>query len=303
VIPFVSKWNLKKSVGENTSVAHGDSLDTNQEGGAVSFWGKKSETTDQITQPLSRPAVDAVELPVTREGDYAMTTTTTPKQEDVSRTSPSKKTSPPAKEVATGRESLGAQSQEQVEDLILSRFGKTRSALGPGTVVQGKLAFDTPVRIDGELSGELSSSKVIVVGSTGRIVDADINTADLVVFGYVKGNITVSGRLEILGNGFVEGTIEAAQLVVDGQGCLLGSCRMAKYRAASLLTQGETKRTLLPLEIDSQSSEHQGTKGDLPFDQPFEGEAANAHENATEFTHLPQADKDGAADALTTPVQ
>ena len=46
-----------------------------------------------------------------------------------------------------------------LEECLSEKYGKVRSALGPGTVIQGRLSFDTPVRIDGTLSGDISSSE------------------------------------------------------------------------------------------------------------------------------------------------
>jgi cytoskeletal protein CcmA (bactofilin family) len=119
------------------------------------------------------------------------------------------------------------------EEIVAARFGgKVRSVLGSGTVVQGKLSFDTTVRIDGKLSGEISSTKSLIVGRSG-LVDAVITVENLVVIGTVKGKVRARGRVEILTGGVVDGDIEAATLVVSG-GVFNGQSRVVSAVEAAL---------------------------------------------------------------------
>lgn len=107
----------------------------------------------------------------------------------------------------------------------VDRYGKVRSALDGGTVIQGKLTFDTPVRIDGKLTGEIFSSSTLIIGPTG-VVDATVEVASLVVLGSLKGSVKVSDRIEVYSHGSVEGSLTTPVLVVE-QGCTLnGECKM-----------------------------------------------------------------------------
>ena len=104
-------------------------------------------------------------------------------------------------------------------------FGELRSALGEGTVIQGKLSFDTPVRIDGNLSGELFSSSLVVVGKSGRVT-ADINVDTLVVFGTVCGDIIARKRLELNESGEIVGSITCPSLLIASGSYFEGECSM-----------------------------------------------------------------------------
>ncbi len=110
-------------------------------------------------------------------------------------------------------------------DPLSKRYGKARSALGAGTVIQGKLSFDTPVRIDGKLGGEIFSSEALIVGPTGTI-DAQVEVRALVVQGVVKGRIVAKERIEILAGGRVEGTITTPNLVIEETAVYNGKCTM-----------------------------------------------------------------------------
>lgn len=131
--------------------------------------------------------------------------------------------SPTSTPAAESLESLGAGSD---------RYGKIRSALGPGTVIQGKLSFDTPVRIDGKLSGEVYSTKPLIVGETGDI-QADVQVSALVVMGKVSGNIKATERIEILKTGEISGEISTPALVIEEGARFTGGCAMSGKAANS----------------------------------------------------------------------
>jgi cytoskeletal protein CcmA (bactofilin family) len=187
----------------------------------VSFWGKKGEddraygTSSEISD--STGASISNSKPLSSEG-------VKPNAGFQSGQTMSDKGSI---NVGGGAQQLGTSKslEESAEDRLLERFGKTRSALGPGTVIQGRLTFDTTVRIDGKLSGDVFSSKAIIVGKTGSI-DAQIEVGALIVIGYVKGEIRATERIEILGGGYVEGSVETPCLVVESGSTLNGECKM-----------------------------------------------------------------------------
>ncbi len=109
----------------------------------------------------------------------------------------------------------------------LDKFGKVRSALSEGTVIQGKLSFDTPVRIDGKLSGEVYSTSALIVGEGGEI-DADVQAESLIILGQVKGTVQVSGRVELLEGGRLEGDVKTPVLVIQENTVFEGNCTMGK---------------------------------------------------------------------------
>lgn len=117
------------------------------------------------------------------------------------------------------------------DELVSERFGKIRSALGPGTVIQGKLSFDTPVRIDGKLSGEIFSSRALIVGQTGRI-DAQVQVASLIIMGSVNGNIKATDRIEVWKGGVLSGEVSTPILVVQEGSWFNGACAMPAARSA-----------------------------------------------------------------------
>lgn len=114
------------------------------------------------------------------------------------------------------------------EEAVELRYGsKLRTALGPGTIIQGKLSFDAPVKIDGKLSGEIFASKDLIVGKTGEVT-ADIHAATLIILGKVKGKIKASEGIEILSGAILEADITTPKLMIEEGAVFRGACQMTK---------------------------------------------------------------------------
>jgi len=117
---------------------------------------------------------------------------------------------------------------------------QARSALGSGTVIQGKLRFDCLVQIDGTLSGELFSTEQVIVGPTGMI-DAQVEVRSIVVYGTVKGSIKALERVELLSGGRIDGEIQCPALSIETGSIFNGSSKMEGAIAGPHKIKAETK--------------------------------------------------------------
>ena len=102
------------------------------------------------------------------------------------------------------------------------QISEVRSALGPGTLIEGKFTFDSPVRIDGTIRGEVNSSSLLIIGEDG-VVEGLMSVGSLVVLGRAKGSIVVDEKVQIGSHGEVEGDIEGGLLAIDLGGIFLGT--------------------------------------------------------------------------------
>lgn len=135
-------------------------------------------------------------------------------------------------------------------------YSKVRSALGPGTVIQGRLSFDSIVSIDGKLSGEIFSSKALLVGKSGTI-EAQVEVASLIIRGIVKGTIKATERIELRDGGQLIGDVITPVLTME-EGCVFnGSVKMGQaVQTAPFKSTEATKqpqRTGEKEEVASQS--------------------------------------------------
>jgi cytoskeletal protein CcmA (bactofilin family) len=110
--------------------------------------------------------------------------------------------------------------------------GTLSGFVGNGTVLTGEATFKAMLRVDGHLSGRVSSdSGTLIVGNNGQ-VDADIQVAVAVIHGTVNGDIVASQRLELGRAAKVNGNIQTPSLVIEQGAVFEGSCRMAQLKTA-----------------------------------------------------------------------
>ncbi len=95
--------------------------------------------------------------------------------------------------------------------------------LAAGTEIEGNFSARENVRLDGRITGEVKCSRRFAIGEKGR-VEGSIEAAELVVWGIVEGNVKVHGTLHIKSTGRVLGDIKASQLVVEEGGKYEGEC-------------------------------------------------------------------------------
>lgn len=98
--------------------------------------------------------------------------------------------------------------------------------LDRGAKISGKLHFEGPARIDGQVDGEVVG-KDITIGESA-VVTAQITAESVVVCGKVKGEITASQRIEIRPTAKVSGNISAPKLVVQEGAVFEGNCAMGQ---------------------------------------------------------------------------
>lgn len=87
--------------------------------------------------------------------------------------------------------------------------------LGASLRVKGEISGTEDLLIDGMVEGQIQlEERKLTVGKTAKLT-ADINARDVVVFGYVKGNVRAKGRVEIKKDGYVVGNLTTAQIMIE----------------------------------------------------------------------------------------
>lgn len=85
--------------------------------------------------------------------------------------------------------------------------------LGPEATYEGDLVFQGRVRIDGAFAGSITSDDFLEIGPTGH-VEGDIDVAQVLIAGTVRGQLRVRERCTILATGTVEGHLRTPWLDV-----------------------------------------------------------------------------------------
>jgi cytoskeletal protein CcmA (bactofilin family) len=111
--------------------------------------------------------------------------------------------------------------------------GNLSGFVGSGTVMTGEANFKAMMRVDGHLSGRISStSGTLIVGANGR-VDANIEVAIAIVHGSVNGDIIATQRLELGRAAKLTGNIQTPSLMIEPGALFEGSCKMMKVAAGA----------------------------------------------------------------------
>jgi cytoskeletal protein CcmA (bactofilin family) len=108
--------------------------------------------------------------------------------------------------------------------------GRLSGYVGNGTVLTGETSFQAMLRIDGHLTGRVTSeSGTLIVGSTGK-VDANIAVAAAIVSGTINGDIVATEKLELGRTARVVGNIQTPRLVIEDGAIFEGGCTMLKAK-------------------------------------------------------------------------
>jgi cytoskeletal protein CcmA (bactofilin family) len=121
----------------------------------------------------------------------------------------------------------------EIKDGTMSGF------VGGGTVLSGEATFKGMLRIDGHLTGRVSSEKGTLIVSSGGRVDANIAVATAKINGIVNGDIIASERLELGRSAQVHGNIQTPVLVIEQGAIFEGGCRMKTVEATQKNHQAE----------------------------------------------------------------
>lgn len=97
--------------------------------------------------------------------------------------------------------------------------------IGTGVSVQGQLASDADIIIDGTLKGDIKTNGDLTIGVNASIT-ADVQAVNVVIAGNLIGNITASGEATIRETGQVKGDIQCSSLSIVPGGIFLGRSLM-----------------------------------------------------------------------------
>lgn len=108
--------------------------------------------------------------------------------------------------------------------------GQNVTVISKDAVFEGTLTSKDSVRIDGRLTGQVSSEGTITVGSTGR-VDGNLTAKQIVTAGVISGGIKASEKVELKGTSRLEGDLVTVRLVIEDGARFEGMCNMGSGNA------------------------------------------------------------------------
>ena len=101
----------------------------------------------------------------------------------------------------------------------------TDTVVGPTVKIQGDLNSDGNIRIDGQVSGTISTKQSVQVGD-GAFIKADVSAGNASIAGHVQGNLNITGQLTLQGTAKISGDISCSVLRVEDGAQFNGKCSM-----------------------------------------------------------------------------
>ena len=102
--------------------------------------------------------------------------------------------------------------------------GENITIISEGVKIEGKLNFPGSVQIDGEVIGDIKAGGTLTIGKNAK-VESNIQTKDAIISGYFKGEMHVSGQIEITSTGKFIGNLiqDNALLTIEKGGLFKGT--------------------------------------------------------------------------------
>jgi cytoskeletal protein CcmA (bactofilin family) len=183
-----------------------------------------------------------------------------------------------AKPAAVDMTASGSRAMTESETLARDiKEGTLSGFVGGGTVVTGEANFKAMMRVDGHLSGRVSStSGTLIVGANGK-VDANIEVAVAVIHGTINGDIIATQRLELGRAAKVNGNIQTPSLIIEQGAVFEGSCKMLQMATAADKAKKETKVEDKPMDKPLDTSKMPPMRADAakPTEMPAVSNAAS----------------------------
>ena len=178
---------------------------------------------------------DQPEHPTEQPPAYGSTTPSAPQPgTDVNRASSNNTPDTGARNVmSSDAQANTARAYSESESLARDiKEGTLSGFVGNGTTLTGEANFKGMLRVDGHLSGRVSSQDGTLIISSGGQVDADIEVSVAQIYGTVNGDIIATKRIELGRVARVTGNIQTPALVIEQGAIFEGSCRMQQSRDA-----------------------------------------------------------------------
>ncbi len=108
-----------------------------------------------------------------------------------------------------------------------------------GCRIEGSVELVGCMQIDGEIDGDLVSTGEIIIGETG-VINANIITGKIKVYGQVYGDIIAEERIEFCAGACVKGDIKSPKVVMQDGVVFQGHCIMPAPESNNLATREQS---------------------------------------------------------------
>ncbi|MCF8080291.1 MAG: polymer-forming cytoskeletal protein [Desulfobacterales bacterium] len=117
--------------------------------------------------------------------------------------------------------------------------------IGSDARIEGTIAFDGTIRIDGRVTGRICSAGGTLIVGEQAVVNAEIEVDAAIIMGEVNGTIEASDRIEAYPPCRMSGDIQAPVISIEPGVVFNGTCAMKAANVTSFRPQeGERQKDL-----------------------------------------------------------
>jgi cytoskeletal protein CcmA (bactofilin family) len=95
------------------------------------------------------------------------------------------------------------------------------SVIDSQLTISGEIQTEGTIRVDGRIDGSNHRAETMIVGKDGTVV-GNVQAREVVVAGEIRGNLVVTGRVEVQSSATVTGDIRAAAVLLHEGGTVQG---------------------------------------------------------------------------------
>ena len=117
---------------------------------------------------------------------------------------------------------------QPIENPIQPQSAET--VIGSSLKIEGELKSQSDIRVDGEVSGTITTKGDVYVGQQAN-VSASIQATNAFVSGRVTGDIAVTKQLTLEASARVKGNVTAGEIVITKGAQFNGQCTMTSAEA------------------------------------------------------------------------
>lgn len=112
----------------------------------------------------------------------------------------------------------------------MAKFNETDNTtinlISNGTEITGDVKSNGDIRVDGTLTGNLSTKGKVVIGPTGKI-KGEVICKNSEVSGIIEGKINVGQLLNLKASSKIHGDISTSKLSIEPGARFTGTCKMS----------------------------------------------------------------------------
>ena len=95
--------------------------------------------------------------------------------------------------------------------------------------ISGGIAAKGSLRIDGKVAGDVTTDGDVLLGESG-LIEGDVKAKNVVLAGTVRGNLKLTGKLELYPTAHLTGDVKVAVLNISDGAFFYGTCEMEKIQ-------------------------------------------------------------------------